>query len=440
MKRLLFFIVLLTLCSCGDEYKAKRFVKNLDGNHKVICVNVNDEEACVYYRDDDYSYYKYDVKTEESSLIVKLNRKNFMYETVCSGQGCVYYSTESNKVIRYNLSNNEKTDMNRNGDVQYKLVFANNEHAVFYDGRENVNCLNKLVHFNAKTSEYNVIKLGSIDYYYQDYFDVQCIHDGGPSFLIAVIQDKSSDIYNQLYSYDLKNTKDNSAKFLCKANRIWSNVEIGNIKVMAMDYNAVAVYNLQGRKEREFATIYSWPSERGLSYGNMIDSSSEYNILCYIATNDEDSSSVPSLCYYDGNTGQEVKINMFTKPNGGKVSFKLLHDWQQNNIKVSSCNRIIFCGTIDMYDYALLYFDYATREVGVIARGNDIYIIRDHFKVTSHNGCVTWYNSDGWVVEDPTRYNNYYNDYFDEDEYYDRLDNLDFYGAGAELGKLFNGI
>ena len=127
-------------------------------------------------------------------------------------------------------------------------------------------------------------------------------------------------------------------------------------------------------------------------------------------------------------------------PNGGKVSFKLLHDWQQNNIKVSSCNRIIFCGTIDMYDYALLYFDYATREVGVIARGNDIYIIRDQFKVTSHNGCVTWYNSDGWVVEDPTRYNNYYNDYFDEDEYYDRLDNLDFYGAGAELGELFRGI
>ena len=275
MKRLLFFIVLLTLCSCGDEYKAKRFVKNLDGDHKVLCVNVNDEEACVYYRDDDYSYYKYDVRTEESSLIVKLNRKNFMYETVCSGQGCIYYSTESNKVIRYNLSNNEKTDMSRNGDVQYKLVFANNEHAVFYDGRENVNCLNKLIHFNAKTSEYNVIKLGSIDYYYQDYFDVQCIHDGGPSFLIAVLQDKSSDISNQLYSYDLNNTKDNSAKFLCKADRIWSNVKSSNIvvlggsniniEVMAMDYNTVAVYNLQGSKVREFATIYSWPSKRGLS-------------------------------------------------------------------------------------------------------------------------------------------------------------------------------
>ena len=49
MRRLLFVILLLSLCSCSDEHKAKRFIKKLDGQIEYLFNDIDKTSASVYY-------------------------------------------------------------------------------------------------------------------------------------------------------------------------------------------------------------------------------------------------------------------------------------------------------------------------------------------------------------------------------------------------------
>ena len=71
----LVFLATLFFVSCGNEYKAKRFIKNLEGGFTVLFKDINDETACVYYTKDDI-FYKYDVNTKKTEQLLNLPNSN----------------------------------------------------------------------------------------------------------------------------------------------------------------------------------------------------------------------------------------------------------------------------------------------------------------------------------------------------------------------------
>ena len=429
MKKVLFLIVSLFLCSCGDEYKAAQFTKKIEADgYTVMCQNINEDGAYIYYKDRSFNYYKYDVRIERRYKLFSVNESDFICESNHCEECKVFYLNDQGDVMCYDLIRHTKVCVNNNGEVKYELIRANGNHIIFFDHREGLDCNKRVIYFNAHEYSYRFVKFSNIeDSALKDYTPT-CICDNGKDVMMILRPlnpecDRGFGEY--LYYYALYDTYNNTPKLLCRANEILcGELEENKVRrIVAKTNNMVYIYDSQGRSIKEFATINAWPVKRGLTPGNIIAYSAEENILCYVTNNPDDFLSSVDLYYYDGNTGEEVELDQFTDYAGNKRFLYI--GSPADDIKVSTDGLgLVFYGIGDG-EYSLLRFYFQTRQVKLIDRGNWIEFIEDRFKVTHHNNTEAWYNTNGQQVRART----WVDDWSDS-----------VYDAGAELGSMLNAL
>lgn len=401
-KLILLCLSTLFIVSCSNEYKADRYIKNMTDGYVPLFKDVSEETAEVYYTKD-YTYYKYDVVTKKSSQIFKLEggQSSYLYDNCNLGRGDVFYLTDQRQVMRYNLKTKTERCLNKYNDVSYEFVAGWNQHLLFYNNGEDVACDERIRDYNTQSLTSRLISFDNIDNEYTKYFVPTLLigHHGLIIILTHINGEDGLDLSNYLYHYHYHCGKllSGSLDLLCQSDRIWLNNQDEKLVILAeKDINTVATYDLYGKLVKEFHSLYGWQEYRGLPSGNVIARSREHNILCYIASDDNNFISSIYLYYYDANTGEEVKLNKFVKPSGEEVVF-VVGERARKHIYVAEDNvGLVFYGETDwLSEYALLYFDFETRTTQVIDRGVDVSFTRDRFRVEHHNGTVQWYNTSG---------------------------------------------
>lgn len=417
----LVFSAALFFVSCGNEYKAKRFIKNLEGGYTVLLKDVNDETACVYYAKDDI-FYKHDVNTEQTTQLLNLPNINSSY--LCHncnvGIGDIYYLTDQRQVMCHNLKTNAETCLNNYNNVSLDFVMRHEQHLLFYNSRENVSCNERIMDYDARTVTSKYVTFDNIDKEYTNVFvPILCIgHYGLLIDLSPENNDAGFDLCKYLYHYSFKGSLFGKLDLLCQTDDVWYSKEDDKWFILAMkDRDTVVKYNLYGKVAKEFPSMNGWLQHRGLNSGNLIAQSTKHRVLCYLANDDNNLVSSIYLYYYDANIGEECIINKFVKPSGDKVYFTIGSEARKHIYKTSDNSGVVFCGETDWNsEWALLYFEFATKKVHVIDRGVNIEHTRDRFKVEHHNGTVQWYDEDGQKSKPRSS----------------------FYDMGAELGSFFN--
>lgn len=429
MKKLALFIIVLALCSCSDAYKAKRFAKNIEKKgYSAMCNDVCDDGAYVYYKDDYFNYYKYDVRAEKSSKVLNVNKDEFLYDDSDSKIGKVFYLKDQANVMCYDLRKNKETCVNKNETVEYEFLFAYRKYFMFCNYKSDVDCNERLIYFDAMKNSFQYVCFNNINSDHRKSYYPTCFFDDQSKFLINLspgTEDKNFFGYKDyLYSHSLYEMDYKHPKLICEAEEVWCNDS--RTKVMAQNGDIVSVYNLYGTKEKEFVSIHGWPSKRGLNSGNIIAYSDEDRILCYIANDDGQFISSVNLYYYDGYTGEEVEIDNFKNYDGKTIRFVMNHQ-AQRDIKLSiDEGGLVFYGETDWgNEYTLFFFSFEDRSTRVIDRGRRVEFIRDRFKVLHHNETESWYNINGQEVEART----WVDDWSDS-----------FYDAGAQLGEMLNAL
>lgn len=427
MKKFLLIFALITLCSCGDEYKAKRFVKNLEGDSYFLFQDIDDNGAYVYYMQN-FTFYKYDVRTEETQQLFILNNgeKSLLGDNCQAGGSDIFYLDENRNVIRHNLRSNTTTCINDNNGIHYDFVARWYHHLIFYDRDNLKHCDARILDYDALTSEFKYVTFDNIDKEYKKCF-VPLLVVGYHGLIVILSPENMEDgmdLYTYLYHYKFTEPSySGTLETLCQSNKIWMSKQGENWRILTeKDYNTTAVYDMYGKVIKEFPTIYGWDDRRGLNSGNIIARSSRHNISCYIANDDNNLISSINVYYYDGNTGEEVKLNEFFNPEGEKVSY-VLGSQARKDIHIARDNAgLVFYGETDwMNEYTLLYFDFASRKTSVIDRGSYIEYTDNLYKLEHHNGSVAWYDKDGYVTQPPRKKDHNY-----------------FYDMGAAWGELLN--
>lgn len=427
MRKLLFLIAICALCSCGDQYKAKHFIKNLDKDCVFLFQDINDKCANVYYISgadgDCYTFYRYDVRTELKSHLFYLydGATKMLYHNCDLGIGDVFYLDDERNVMRHNLKTNTAVCVNDIEGVHYTFVAGWNRHLIFYDETEGLSCDERIVDYDTRTLASNMVMFHDIDNEHKKYFVPECVvgYNGLLISMTPYLTEDGMDLRDYLYHYSSHSeSSDMSLERLCTSDRIWVGKHNDQMAILAeIDINTVAVYDLYGRKAREFYTLHGWQQHRGVTSGNKIAESYEHNIMCYIANDDDSLISTINVYYYDGNTGQELELNRFVNHEDKEVSFVIGTD-ARKNIKVARNNSgLVFYGETDwLNEYSLFYFDFATRKLKILDRGRKIKYDMHRFEVEHHNATRSWYNDNGKAVSGPS--------------YWER--------QGAELGKMFN--
>ena len=396
------FLVIMFLCSCSAEHKAKRFIKNLDNKYEYLFRDINNKSAYVYYREDN-KYYKYNVRTKKTSDIFELNDsdKIYIYDNCDSGKGDVFYFDINKKdIFRRNLiSDEEASIISYDEDKRYSYVGFWNHNLLFYVDSEDLSCDERFINYDADELTSSFIKFDDIESEYKKHFIPTAII--GPKGIMIVLQpyniEDGMDLSKCLYYYDVYKGENGELVFLCQTDNVKLVGEDQDRVIIAeKDIYSMVMYDLEGKIKKEFPTILRWPRQRGLSAGNMVAQSDEYNILCYIANDDAAIISSVDLYYYDGNNGEEVKIDKYTNADGESVSFTMGEPARRNIKARSYKDGLVFYGGTDfLNEMALFYFDFASRRVSIIDRGSYITYEKGLFKVEHHNGSEAWYNSNG---------------------------------------------
>lgn len=417
----LVFSVVLFFVSCGNEYKAKRFIKHLEGGYYALLTDVNSETACVYYAKDDI-FYKYDVNTEESTQLLNLPDSNSIY--LCHncnvGIGDIYYLTDKMQVMCHNLKTNTETCLNNHNGVLLNFAMCHEQHLLFYNSGEHVVCNERILDYDARTLTSKYVTFDNIDEEFTHVF-VPFVFIGRYGLMINLSpenNDEGFDLSKYLYHYSFEGSLVGELNLLCQTDDVWYTKEDDKWFILAMkDIDTVVKYNLYGTVEKEFPSMNGWMQYRGLNSGNLIAQSMEHRVLCYIANDDNNLVSSVYLYYYDANIGEECIINKFVMPSGDDVSFIIGMEERKHIYKTSDNSGLVFCGETDWgNESALLYFDFATKTVHVIDRGASIVYTRDRFRVEHHNGTTQWYDKNGQKSQPRSS----------------------FYDMGAELGDFFN--
>lgn len=395
----LVFSVALFFVSCSNEYKAKRFIKHLEGGFYALLTDVNSETACVYYAKDNI-FYKYDVNTEESTQLLNLpdSNSNYLCHNCNVGIGDIYYLTDKMQVMCHNLKTNTETCLNNHNGVLLNFVMCHEQHLLFYNSGENVDCNERILDYDARTLTSKYVTFDNIDEEFAHVF-VPIIFIGHYGLMINLSpenNDEGFDLSKYLYHYSFEGSLVGELNLLCQTEDVWYTKEDDKWFILAMkDRDTVVKYNLYGTVEKEFPSMSGWMQHRGLNSGNLIAQSMKHRVLCYIANDDNNLVSSVYLYYYDANIGEECKINKFVKPSGENVYFTIGTEERKHIYKTSDNAGLVFCGTTDWgEESALLYFDFATKTVQVIDRGVIVYT-RDRFKVEHHNGTTQWYDKNG---------------------------------------------
>ena len=428
MKRLLFIVIIISLCSCSYEHKAKRFIKNLDTSCTFLFQDISKDCADVYY-EKEKAFYKYDIKTKATSQIIQLNESSEVY--LCDNfqfGNCdiFYYITDKREVLRYNLKNNESACINKDDEKTHTYVGGWNNHLLFYDTGEVTDCDKRIIDYDTSDLKTDFVKFNNIDDTYKKYF-VPYVVIGNNGLIITLSpdnMDEGLDLYKYLYHYNFKNSQNGKLELLCQSDNIdIQKINDQTVVTAEKDIYTAVMYNLDGDIQKEFPTINGWPQKRGLTSGNILAISQETGILCYIANDDKALISSINMYYYDGRTGEEVELNSFKNPNGDVIKF-VMGTYAREHIYTRSDNSgLVFYGETDfMNEYALFLFDFATRTTHVIDRGKSISFSRNRFKVEHHNGTVSWYNTNGEASQ-PERVSRDY-----------------FYDMGVEIGNMFNSL
>ena len=386
----------MLLCSCSEEHKAKSFIDKLDSQSEYLFHKIDEEEACVYYEKND-GYYKYDIRKKGDVKIFQLDNDRHLYlcDNCHLGKSNVFYRDDMGSVFFRDLITNKET---RLFDDNYMFMGCHNQHLMFFYKEYTGSLDDRFVDYNANDLEYKCIDIYGIEDNYEGYFDMTAIVGYEGVLLVAqpIYIEDGQDFYNYLYYYNCKYDSGSKLSLLCKTDE----VSIGKVNdemvilTLADDHIKRLAYDLHGKVVKEIYTLRGWEQYRGLTSGNIVAKSNYDNVLCYIANDDAFISSI-HLYYYDGNTGEEHKINNFTNA-GKKVSFVVGSLAQQHIYVKSDRSGLVFFGETDfLNEYTLFSFDFESRTVQAIDRGKDITFTRDRFKITHHNGSESWYDTDG---------------------------------------------
>lgn len=396
-KTLILIITMMFLCSCSEEYKAKKFIDNLDSHSEYLFHKIDEASAYVYYEQNDV-YYKYDIRKKEDVKIFQLDSEVHLYlcDNCHLGNGDVFYRDDMGSVFRHNLITNEES---RLFNDKYVFMGCYNRHLMFfykdYTGRLDT----RFVDYNANTLESKNVDFYNIEEDYEKYFDMTAIVGYEGVLLIAQpsYMEDGQDFYNYIYHYNCIYDNGGRLNLLCETD----DVRIGKVNeemvilALTKDYEKRFAYDLHGKVVKEIYTLQGWEQYRGLTSGNIVAKSNHDNVLCYIANDDDAFISTIYLYYYDGDTGEEHKINSFTNA-GKKVSFIVSSLAQQHIYVKSDRSGLVFYGETDfLNEYTLFSFDFESRTIQAIDRGKDITFTRDRFKITHHNGSESWYDTDG---------------------------------------------
>ncbi len=428
MKRLLFIVIILSLCSCSNKHKAKRFIKNLDTNCTFLFQDIRKDCADVYYAKDNI-FYKYNLETKETATVLSLieNEAAYLYDNSIFGKSDVFYLTSNKEVIQHNLISGEKSCINRDGEKMYTYAGGWNYHLLFFDeSNDIINCDKKIIDFDISTMESSFAKFNDIDEELKSqYIPIVVIGNNGLLIILnPYITEDGLDLRQILYYYNFRDSQTGNMEQLCQADNIrYTQIKDKPVLVTEKNYTTAVAYNMDGRIEKEFPTIEGWYQKRGLTSGNIIENSYKHKILCYIANDDDSLISSIRFYYYDGYTGEEVELNSFKNPNGDVIKFVMGSEQMKHIYTRSDDSGLIFYGETDfMNEYTLFLFDFATRTTHVIDRGKSISFSRNRFKVEHHNGTESWYNTNGEASQ-PERVSRDY-----------------FYDMGVEIGNMFNSL
>ena len=438
MRRLLFVILLLSLCSCSDEHKAKRFIKKLDGQSEYLFKDINKTSASVYY-EKDYEFHKYNIRSKKDEIIFQLTEGTDLYlmDNSHLGKGDVFYMNAQRIVYRYNLISREEQCLNEGDNTAIFLGGWNNA-LLFFDNSNMHNCDKCIIHYDTEKTESHFVTFNDFQNPYFDlenkkFFETSVVvgHNGllvilAPDYLTPGFDD-GLDLQSYLFHYNFNNPN-GSLDLLCPSDKISvGKMNDETIIVVNKNWTTTVIYDLNAKAIKEFPSIEGWPSRRGLTSGNMIAKSDRYNLLCYIANDDDAFISSINLYCYDGNTGEEFELDSFKNADGEKIRFVMGSEDRKHIYPTSNGEGLVFCGETDfMNEYALLYFNFTYREIFVIDRGESITFTRNRFKVEHHNGTEVWYNTDGLESKPKSEMDRYLEDLFD-------------YGRqGRELGSLIN--
>ena len=398
------FVAFTLVCSCSPEHKAERFIKKLERDCNYLFSDINENSAYVYYAKNN-KYYKHDVNTKQTSAVFKLKNgvDTYIYDNCSIGKGDVFYHTSQGDVFRHNLISNKEECISKYGGKQIFFVGCWHHNILFYDASEEVNCDKKVIKYNADILAPIPVKFNDIDESCKNHFVPALIN--GTKGCMVILQpyniEDGMDLSYYLYFYDFQQNKNGKLNLLCLSDNVRVDGEGAKRVVVAQkDYSTMVMYDVDGNLKKEFPTIYGWPSHRGLTSGNIITKSEKYNLLCYIANDDNALVSSIYLYYYDGNSGEEVKINKYTNANGEEVMFTMGESSRRNIHATKSGNGLVFYGGTDfLNEMALFYFDFETKSIKIIDRGSFISFEKGLYKVEHHNGSIGWYNTNGQASE-----------------------------------------
>ena len=218
MKRLLFIVIILSLCSCSNKHKAKRFIKNLDTNCTFLFQDIRKDCADVYYAKDNI-FYKYNLETKETTTVLTLieNETAYLYDNSIFGKSDVFYLTSNKEVIQHNLISGEKNCINRDGEKMYTYAGGWNYHLLFFDeSNDIINCDTKIIDFDISTMESSFVKFNDIDEELKSQY-IPTVIIGNNGLLIVLnpyITEDGLDLQKILYYYNF------SALLYCHINII----------------------------------------------------------------------------------------------------------------------------------------------------------------------------------------------------------------------------
>lgn len=424
-KALLMCVMSFVMCSCSNEHKAKRFIKDLNGDQEYLFQDIDKKNAYVYWESNGV-YYQYDIETENSLRIFEIKEGTHTY----IGNNCylggvdIFYIDTYGNVFRRDLRVNEEVCINNNNGYRQTYVGGYNHSMFFYNEYEGQSCDEKLIEYNIADLTTKYVTFSDVSQEFKEDYALSTV--AGHYGLLIILQPKDLYFYvpSYLYYYNFER-EDGLLRKLCQSDMIRVGMAKDEIVIITeKDVNTAVIYNLYANVKKECPTIYGWPQHRGLPSGNIIAESYNNNILCYIANDDNNLISSVNLYYYDGNTGEEVVIDSFTQPDGKSVDFVMGANERSHIYTTWDDSGLVFCGETDWgNECALLRFDFATRKVSVIDRGSEVSFTRNRFKVEHHNGTTSWYNTDGEESE-PESIVQKSRDYF--------------YDMGAALGNYIN--
>lgn len=407
-KTLILLLALCSLCSCSDEQKAQMFKKSLKNGNQYLFQDIQESHAHVYYANN-YVFYRHDLRDKSNTEICSLDREREKY--ICSnfsyGKSDIFYINAGGSVLKRNLITNKEESINGYGQNVNPYIGRWGDRILYLDKATN-NCDQKIKEFNIKSLTCTSIAFDFIPEEHKDAYIVSVIPTNHAVVSIILNPDElDADSFLCTYKFtsdtaqlDLKQRSYGFIKVINKDNK--------DMIAASGDANTTRIFDIYGEFSHEFPDIYGWPAHRGLTSGDLISRSHEHNILCYMANDKEFVSSV-YLFYYDGWTGEEVKINNYIDSTGDKISFTLPYSARQHVYSTDLNNGLVFYATAAMGDeYILVSFDYKTRKTSIIDKGIEIYFDNKCFIVTHYNGSESWYSHEGKPVQ-PRRSYDYFN-------------------------------